>query len=60
MGESRSRVEQALDAWLPAAGTHPEKLHRAMRYAALSGGKRIRPLLVYASGRAAGLPPGLR
>lgn len=51
----RQRVETALDHWLPSAGTAPGQLHAAMRYAALSGGKRIRPLLVYATGRAAGV-----
>lgn len=44
------RAERALDAALPAATTHPARLHEAMRYAVLGGGKRIRPLLVYASG----------
>ncbi|SFC65760.1 polyprenyl synthetase family protein [Massilia yuzhufengensis] len=43
-------VERALEACLPAATTLPHKLHEAMRYTALGGGKRIRPLLAYASG----------
>jgi len=55
MQECEIRVNRALETWLPPAKTHPEELHRAMRYAALSGGKRIRPILVYASGRAVGL-----
>ena len=42
---------------LPPSTTQPERLHAAMRYAALGAGKRIRPLLVYASGEALGLPP---
>ncbi|QWD08734.1 geranyl transferase [Polynucleobacter paneuropaeus] len=44
------RSEQALDALLDAEATIPTRLHQAMRYAAQGGGKRIRPLLVYAAG----------
>ena len=44
------RVEKALDALLDSAQTTPNRLHEAMRYAAQGGGKRIRPLLVYAAG----------
>ncbi len=47
-------VESALDAWLPAPAEPPQRLHAAMRYAVLEGGKRIRPLLVYATGLAFG------
>lgn len=46
----RQRVESALNYHLPPATTEPCLLHRAMRYSVLDGGKRIRPLLVYASG----------
>lgn len=53
----RSRVEAALETWLPAASLPPETLHEAMRYAVLGGGKRIRPVLVYASGTAFGVKP---
>ncbi|MCD2518182.1 polyprenyl synthetase family protein [Massilia sp. G4R7] len=42
-------VERALEACLPAADAVPHKLHEAMRYTALGGGKRVRPLLAYAS-----------
>ncbi|MCU0768983.1 MAG: polyprenyl synthetase family protein [Burkholderiaceae bacterium] len=35
---------------LPAADAVPQRLHAAMRYAVLGGGKRVRPLLVYAAG----------
>jgi farnesyl diphosphate synthase len=52
---SRQRVEKALDYWLPAESIIPIQLHQAMRYAALSGGKRVRPLLVYATGKAVGV-----
>lgn len=45
-----ARTESALDAWLDSDQTMPQRLHEAMRYAAQGGGKRIRPLLVYAAG----------
>ena len=53
----QARVERALDHWLPAASLHPRRLHEAMRYSVLGGGKRIRPILVYATGEALGLNP---
>ena len=52
----QARVENTLARWLPAPETSPADLHQAMRYAALGGGKRIRPLLVYATGAALGVP----
>ncbi|HXH04555.1 MAG TPA: farnesyl diphosphate synthase [Candidatus Competibacteraceae bacterium] len=52
----QERVEQALDTRLPAADIHPSHLHQAMRYATLGGGKRLRPVLVYATGEALGVP----
>jgi farnesyl diphosphate synthase len=45
------RTEVALDRFLDSAQTQPTRLHEAMRYAAQGGGKRIRPLLVYAAGQ---------
>ena len=50
----QARVEQALDALLPAADAIPHKLHDAMRYTVLGGGKRVRPLLVFAAGALTG------
>lgn len=50
----QARARQALEQRLPAADLHPATLHQAMRYAALGGGKRIRPTLVYAAGAVAG------
>ena len=44
------RAELALDKLLDPANANPARLHEAMRYAAQGGGKRIRPLLVYAAG----------
>lgn len=40
---------------LPPEQREPGSLHRAMRYATLAGGKRFRPMLVYATGKAIGL-----
>ena len=45
-----ARTERALDHLLDSAQTIPHRLHEAMRYAAQGGGKRVRPLLVYAAG----------
>ena len=49
------RVEHALERCLPAATIDPQRLHQAMRYAVLGGGKRVRPLLVYATGETIGV-----
>ena len=56
MAVCQSRAEAALEARLPAANRMPERLHEAMRYSALGGGKRLRPLLAYATGKALGIP----
>jgi farnesyl diphosphate synthase len=50
-----ARVADALDAALPPATEDPKRLHDAMRYAVFNGGKRVRPLLVYATGECLGL-----
>jgi farnesyl diphosphate synthase len=47
---TQARFEISLANLLPEADTAPVSLHQAMRYAALDGGKRVRPLLVFASG----------
>lgn len=52
MTRYRERTEEALERHMPAAGVLPERLHEAMRYAVLGGGKRVRGLLVYAAGQA--------
>lgn len=49
-GAWAARVEAALERALPVDTLPPQRLHAAMRYATLGGGKRLRPLLVYASG----------
>ena len=48
------RAEVQLSRFLPPENQSPVELHRAMRYAVLGGGKRLRPLLVYATGHALG------
>jgi len=52
----RKRADQALEKCLPSETTIPERLHQAMHYAVLNGGKRIRPILTYAAGHSVGVP----
>ncbi len=52
----RLRLEQLLADALSIDDVAPSRLHEAMRYSALAGGKRIRPILVYASGEALKTP----
>jgi len=47
-------VDVALDRYLPAESEPPETLHRAMRYSVFAGGKRLRPVLVFAGAEAVG------
>jgi len=51
----QDRFESVLEQRLLPESRNPALLHRAMRYASLAGGKRFRPALVYASGKALGL-----
>jgi geranylgeranyl pyrophosphate synthase len=51
----RVRMESALAARLPESSAVPARLHGAMRYSVLGGGKRIRPALLFATARALGL-----
>lgn len=50
MADWRARVEATLKSVLPSTEAPPQRLHAAMRHATLDGGKRMRPLLVYATG----------
>ncbi len=64
MTRQGERVERALDAALPAVedavdGLGAGGLVEAMRYAVLGGGKRVRPLLVYAAGEVSGAAPAV-
>ena len=49
MAAASLRIEQVLTQLLPAEQSSPQRLHSAMRYAVLGGGKRLRPALVLAS-----------
>lgn len=59
MDAIRARTEAALARRLPAAEIEPRRLHAAMRYAALAGGKRLRPLLAHATGEMLGADAAL-
>jgi geranylgeranyl diphosphate synthase, type II len=50
IAESRKLVDEYLDTLLPLESEEPETIHKAMRYSVFAGGKRLRPILVLASG----------
>lgn len=54
MQSIRDRTSLSLDRHLPSPEHLPQRLHEAMRYACMNGGKRIRPILVHAAGAASG------
>jgi len=55
IGAWQARFEKKLPDYLPGESQTPQQLSDAMRYSAAAGGKRIRPLFVYASARALNL-----
>lgn len=57
MQDCQSRMEDVLAHWLPPAHLSPQRLHEAMRYAVLDGGKRVRPLLAFAASEVVGADP---
>jgi farnesyl diphosphate synthase len=57
LGFCQNRVEKALEDRLPSGQLLPQKLHQAMRYCVLDGGKRMRPLLAYCTGKTLGIAP---
>jgi farnesyl diphosphate synthase len=57
VADYQQRVDTALDHWLPPADVNPVRLHQAMRYAVLAPGKRVRPILVYATAAALAIDP---
>ena len=57
MSSVQAQVEAALSRLLPAEEAIPSRLHEAMRYASLNGGKRVRPLLTFAAGELSGAAP---
>jgi len=54
VAHQQSRFEDVLRTLLPSADVAPQRLHAAMRYSVLDGGKRVRPLLAFAAGELAG------
>ncbi len=54
VAHQQSRFEDVLRNLLPSADVAPQRLHAAMRYSVLDGGKRVRPLLAFAAGELAG------
>ncbi|MCM8627626.1 polyprenyl synthetase family protein [Accumulibacter sp.] len=58
MRSVQAQVEASLARALPPGEAIPGRLHQAMRYATLNGGKRVRPLLVFAAGEVSEAPPG--
>ena len=55
ISDYQQRVDARLTDALPSADIQPQRLHDAMRYAVFNGGKRVRPLLVYATGECLGV-----
>jgi geranylgeranyl diphosphate synthase type II len=52
LAEQVHAVDRVLDLWVPEESVEPASIHRAMRYSLFAGGKRIRPILAIAAGRA--------
>ena len=50
ISESRKLVDEHLNRLLPSEDENPPTIHKAMRYSVFAGGKRVRPILVLASG----------
>jgi geranylgeranyl pyrophosphate synthase len=50
----RARIEQVLERYLELPDPGTQRLREAMRYSALNGGKRLRPMLVYLTGESLG------
>jgi len=53
-----SKVEEALNSYLPPADTYPTVIHEALRYSITAGGKRLRPVLTLAAAETLGKDPG--
>ena len=52
--EQCTRIDAALDRYLPGEGERPSNLHKSMRYSVFAGGKRVRPILMLAACQAVG------
>lgn len=57
LGFCQQRVEQALELRLPGDNILPQRLHSAMRYCVLDGGKRMRPMLTYCTAKTIQISP---
>ena len=57
LARERALIDDTLDQRLPPADTRPTRLHQAMRYSVLAGGKRLRPILCRAAAAAVGAAP---
>jgi farnesyl diphosphate synthase len=55
----QTRIEHELLVRLPPIDVQPSRLHEAIRYSVLGGGKRVRPALVYATGAALDIPESM-
>ena len=51
----QTRIKRTLVTWIPPENKLPVELHKAMRYSVLNGGKRMRPILTYCTGKALGI-----
>src|ERR1700693_5101646 len=58
LARQQDRIDRALRHWVPEESTHPESIHKAMRYSLFAGGKRIRPILCMAAAEAVSDSPG--
>lgn len=58
MEAGRLLTERLLDEYIPSDSKDPRSLHRAMRYSAMAGGKRLRPILALAAYEYCGGKPG--
>ena len=57
MGEIAKEVHNELDGFIPLTGNPEDRLYEAMRYSALSGGKRLRPFLCISAANMFGVDP---
>ncbi len=55
--QERRHAEEELERHLPDEGEYPERIHEAIRYSVLNGGKRLRPIITFAAARALGHDP---
>ncbi|MBF0176051.1 MAG: polyprenyl synthetase family protein [Magnetococcales bacterium] len=54
LGRMKAKVDAALESYLPSENRLPQRLHAAMRYSLMAGGKRLRPVLALAAAEAVG------